>query len=190
MLRVNAFKCVAFTRLLLKRSGKPTDTGDYKQVYLPYDTAPTERELEHERRRFKQAYYGRMEHRKLVEVKDVPLNMYTYGKEGMSLPIAIFRDQKDPVIGPEWTYPGIYENKIAAQHWFIEELFNKEGKGEFDSPWQRQILDNQVKRRMGKVAFHMRQIKMKAVDVFQKERGGSKRPGGAGEKPKDSVGKK
>ncbi|CBH13201.1 hypothetical protein, conserved [Trypanosoma brucei gambiense DAL972] len=190
MLQINAFKLVRATPFLLKRTGKPADTPDYKQVYLPYDAAPTERELERERRRFKQAYHGRMEHRKLVEVKEVPLNVYTYGKEGMSLPIAIFKDQKDPVIGPEWTYPGIYENKIAAQHWYTEELFDKESKEAFESPWQQQILDNQVKRRMAKVMFRMRQVNMKAVDLFQKERGSSRRSGGAGEKGKDGGGKK
>ncbi|RNC37133.1 hypothetical protein TcCL_NonESM13712 [Trypanosoma cruzi] len=175
MLRTTVIGRLYATLVVMKRSGKPSDTPEYKQVYLPYDTAPTPLELERERKKLQQAYYGRMEHRKLVPVKEVPLNVYTYGKEGMSLPISIFKDQQDPVIGPEWTYPGIYENKLAAQHWYTEELFSKEAQNNFDSPWQKQILENQVKRRMAKVAFRMRQVNMKAVDLFQKERGSAKR---------------
>ncbi|RNF16776.1 hypothetical protein TcG_05998 [Trypanosoma cruzi] len=175
MLRTTVIGRLYATLVAMKRSGKPSDTPEYKQVYLPYDTAPTPLELERERKKLQQAYYGRMEHRKLVPVKEVPLNVYTYGKEGMSLPISIFKDQQDPVIGPEWTYPGIYENKVAAQHWYTEELFSKEAQNNFDSPWQKQILENQVKRRMAKVAFRMRQVNMKAVDLFQKERGSAKR---------------
>ncbi|KEG13342.1 hypothetical protein DQ04_01061100 [Trypanosoma grayi] len=186
MLRITAIKRLFATHVVLKRTGKPSDAQEYKQVYLPYDTAPTKSEMERERKKLQHAYYGRMENRKLVEVKEVPQNVYTYGKEGMSLPIAIFKDQQDPVIGPEWTYPGIYENKIAAQHWYMEELFDKESVNKYDSVWQKQILDNQVKRRMAKVAFRMRQVNMKAVDLFQKERGSAKRgatgaaPGGGG----------
>lgn len=163
--------------IALKRGGKPTETPDYKQVYLPYDVEPTKAELEAARRKFSTAYYARREHRKSVEVRDVPKNMYTYGKEGMSLPIAIFKDQSDPVIGPEWTYPGIYENKIAARQWYLDELFEKEEKGGFDSPFQKQILDNQVKKRMSRVAWRMSMLNLRTVDVFRRERGASKRMG-------------
>ncbi|CCW72245.1 unnamed protein product [Phytomonas sp. Hart1] len=167
------------TRLLRKRSGKPNELPEYKQVYLPYDATPTQIELDRERKKFSRAYHGRQEHKKLVEIKNVPQNMFTYGKEGMSIPISIFKDQQDPVIGPEWTYPGIYENKIVAQHWYLSELFDREEKGSFESPWQKQILDNQVKRHLGKVAWRMRMLKIKTIDIFHKERGSSKRPGAA-----------
>nr|CCM13066.1 hypothetical protein, conserved [Leishmania guyanensis] len=170
---------LACTTALLKRSGKPGDLPDYKQAYLPYDIVPTKMELDRERRKFMHAYSGRMEHRKMVEVKDVPQNMYTYGKEGMSIPISIFKDQTDPVIGPEWTYPGIFENKIVSQHWYMEELFDREKSNTFESPWQRQVLDNQVKRRLGKVAWRMSMLNIKTIDIFHKERGPSKRPGAA-----------
>ncbi|ORC85147.1 uncharacterized protein TM35_000371200 [Trypanosoma theileri] len=191
MFRTTSFAQFFATFVALKRTGKPSDTPDYKQVYLPYDTAPTQLEMDRERKKLQNAYYGRMEHRKLVEVKEVPLNVFTYGKEGMSLPISIFKEQKDPVIGPEWTYPGIYENKIAAQHWFTEELFNREKNNEFESPWQKQVLDNQIKRRLGKVAFRMKMVNIKAVDLFQKERGSAKRGAtGTTDKGKDTGGKK
>ncbi|KAH9599961.1 hypothetical protein LSM04_004953 [Trypanosoma melophagium] len=191
MFRTTSFTQFFATYVALKRTGKPLDTPDYKQEYLPYDTAPTKLEMERERKKLQNAYYGRMEHRKLVEVKEVPLNVFTYGKEGMSVPISIFKEQKDPIISPEWTYPGIYENKIAAQHWFTEELFNREKNNEFESPWQRQVLDNQIKRRLGKVAFRMRMVNIKAVDLFQKERGSAKRGAtGTSDKGKDATGKK
>lgn len=173
-------KYIALTRCALKRSGKPTETPDYKQVYLPYDAEPTKFELDSARRKFSTAYYGRCENRKLVEVKNVPQNMYTYGKEGMSVPISIFKEQADPVIGPEWTYPGIYENKIVAQQWYLDELFQREKDNSFESPWQRQVLDNQVKKRMAKVAWRMSMLNLKSVDLFQKERGASKRQGALG----------
>ncbi|KAG5510869.1 hypothetical protein JKF63_06370 [Porcisia hertigi] len=189
--RTRASRLLRCTPPLLKRSGKPGDLPAYKQAYLPYDVAPTKMELDRERRKFMHAYSGRMEHRKMIEVKDVPQNMYTYGKEGMSIPISIFKDQADPVIGPEWTYPGIYENKIVAQQWYMEELFNREKSNTFESPWQRQVLDNQVKRRLGKVAWRMSMLNIKTMDIFHKERGASKRPGAADAKAAaTSVGKK
>lgn len=192
--RTSTARLLTRTPALHKRSGKPGDLPDYKQVYLPYDTAPTKLELDRERRKFTHAYAGRMEHRKLVEVKEVPQNVYTYGKEGMSVPIAIFKDQTDPVIGPEWTYPGIYENKVVAQHWYLEELFDHEKSGTFESPWQRQVLDNQVKRRLGKVAWRMSMLNVKTIDLFHKERGASKRPGAPGtteaKAPAAAAGKK
>lgn len=170
------FQAFFATQFALKRVGKPTETPDYKQAYLPYDEMPTAYELENARRKFFTAYHGRCEHRKLVDVKNVPQNMYTFGKEGMSLPIAIFKNQPDPVIGPEWTYPGIYENKIVAQQWYMEELFDREKHQTFESPWQQRVLDNQVKKRNAKVAWRMAMLNLKAVDIFQTERGASKRP--------------
>lgn len=184
---------LAWTAVRLKRSGKPGDYPDYKQVYLPYDTAPTKLELDRERRKFTHAYVGRLEHKRLVEVKDVPQNVYTYGKEGMSVPISIFKEQNDPVIGPEWTYPGIYENKVVAQHWYTQELFDREREGSFESPWLRQVLDNQVKRHLSRVAWRMSMQNIKQTDIFHKERGASKRPGAAGAEgaadPKTPAGK-
>lgn len=101
--------------------------------------------------------------------------MYTYGKEGMSIPIAIFKDQKDPVIGPEWTYPGIYENKVAMRDVSLHELFEMEAseKG-FDSPWQRKELDNRVRKSLDSVATRMMLANMKMNKVMQKERAGRK----------------
>lgn len=171
---------VTRTAILFKRSGKPGDLPDYKQAYLPYDTAPTKLELAREHRKFTHAHVGRQEHKRLVEVRDVPQNMYTYGKEGMSIPISIFKEQNDPVIGPEWTYPGIYENKVAAQHWYTQELFEREKTNSFESPWLRQVLDNQVKRHLSRVAWRMSMWNVKQVDIFHKERGASKRPGAPG----------
>lgn len=161
------------TAVLWKKSGKPDKEGpDYKQAYLPYETAPTKAELDNSRRRFLQAPFGKGEFRKMVDVKDVPLNMYTYGKEGMSVPIGIFKDQVDPVIGPEWTYPGIYENKIACQINFTDELFEMERTNTFKSPWQQQKLDNHVAAATRKVGSRMALLNMKHMDVFQKERSG------------------
>lgn len=175
-------------RTLRKRSGKPLELPDYKQVYLPYDEEPSAAELDNARKKFSVAYHGRCENRKLVEVKNVPRNMFTYGKEGMSVPISIFKEQADPVIGPEWTYPGIYENKIVSQPWYLEELFDREKNNTFESPWQKQVLDNQVKKRMAKVAWRMSMLNLKSVDVFQKERGASKRYGADAGKEKTSKG--
>lgn len=184
-LLLQKFSC---TLALRKRSGKPLELPDYKQAYFPYDEEPSRTELESARKKFSVAYHGRCEHKKLVEVKNVPQNMFTYGKEGMSIPISILKDQPDPVIGPEWTYPGIYENKIVAQPWYMEELFDREKKQQFESPWQKQILNNQVKKRMTKVAWRMSMLNLKAVDVFQKERGSSKRFGAENSKEKSTKG--
>lgn len=176
----------SYCHLLHKRSGKPTELPDYKQVYLPYDEEPSAIELENARKKFTVAYHGRCENRKLVEVKNVPRNVFTYGKEGMSVPISILKEQPDPVIGPEWTYPGIYENKIVTQPWHLEELFEREKNQTFESPWQKQVLNNQVKKRMAKVAWRMSMLNLKSVDVFQKERGATKRFGSEGGKEKGS----
>ena len=106
------------TIITLKKIGKPMDLPPYKQVRLPYKEPPTEAEIQRERKKFMAKFPGPSSKSKsnYYEVPTVPDNMYTYGKEGMSLPIAIFKDQPDPVISAEHTYPGIYENKIACQH--------------------------------------------------------------------------
>ena len=115
---------------LLKKSGKPTDVKEYKQVYLPYEgEAPSKADLERERRKFMHCPALFTDGtRRMMPVVTVPDNMYTFGKEGMSIPIAIFKDQQDPVIAPEWTYPGIYENKIAGQVNLFSELADLETK--------------------------------------------------------------
>lgn len=170
MRKVGGFSATA---LLLKKSGKPDkDLPEYKQAYLPYETAPTKAELDNARRRFLQAPFGKGELRRMVDVKDVPQNMYTYGKEGMSVPIAIFKDQVDPIIGPEWTYPGIYENKIACQLDFTHELFEMERTNSFKSPWQRTKLESQVRSAVNKVKARMRFNTIRHPDVFHRERGG------------------
>lgn len=169
----------AATRTALKKIGKSTETPDYKQAYLPYEVAPTAAELESARKRFSHAYYGQEEFRKLHEVKDVPANMYTYGKEGMSIPIAIFKDQQDPVIGPEWTYPSIYENKIACRYYTMHQLFEQEKKGTFDSPWLQDVLDERVEQNLQTVQRRMGMLNMKNMNVFHKERGASKKVGAA-----------
>lgn len=182
-MRKRSCGCFSASLTLLKRVGKPTDTPPYKQAYLPYDQEPTPTELEAARKPFMTAYAGAGEHRKLIPVKDVPQNMYTYGKEGMSLPISIFKGQDDPVIGPEWSYPGIYENKLVARHWHLHELFDRERRQSFESPWLKDVLNNQVKRQLSRVAWRMSMLNLKAVDVFQKERGASKRQDATKEPP-------
>lgn len=92
----------------------------------------------------------------------------------MSIPISIFKDQQDPVIGPEWTYPGIYENKIACQLDYTSELFEMERSNSFKSEWQRNKLDNHVQRSVRRVGMQMAVLNMKQIDVFHKERGGAK----------------
>jgi hypothetical protein len=170
MRRVGGF---SVTGVLLKKSAKPDkDIPEYKQAYLPYEVAPTKAELDNARRRFLQAPFGKGDLRRMVDVKDVPQNMYTYGKEGMSVPIAIFKDQVDPIIGPEWTYPGIYENKISCQHDFTHELFEMERTNSFKSPWQRTKLDNHVRAAVNKVKSRMRIATIRHPDVFHRERGG------------------
>lgn len=165
---------VARTAVLLKKGGKPADAApEWKQAYLPYETAPTAAEIERERQRFSNVYYNRGDARKLYPVKNVPKNMYTYGKEGFTLPIAIFKDQADPVIGPEWTYPGIYENKIACRHYHVEELVEMEEKGTLPSPWLRQTLHNSLRRQVDKVKGHMAAMKLRELQPMQRERGGS-----------------
>eukprot|EP00388_Colpodella_angusta_P023283 GDKJ01059489.1.p1 GENE.GDKJ01059489.1~~GDKJ01059489.1.p1 ORF type:complete len:122 (-),score=14.48 GDKJ01059489.1:60-386(-) len=97
--------------------------------------------------------------------------MYTYGKEGFTLPIAIFKDQTDPVIGPEWIYPGIYENKIACRHYHNEELSEMQDNKSFPSPWLEGVLDNQTKKELGRVRAKMASLKLRELRPMQKERG-------------------
>ena len=172
------------TRTLLKKSGKPGDTPAYTQAYLPYETAPTKLELDQQRKKFSQAYFGYNEHRKLVEVKDVPDNMYTYGKEGMTVPISIFKEQKDPTIGPEWTYPGIYENKIVLKDRTLQSLFEEEQSGQLSSPWLKDVLEARVQQSLSTLHKRMARVTMKQMDVFHKERGASKKVGAPTDAPK------
>jgi hypothetical protein len=163
------------TAVLLKRSGKSAETPEYKQAYFPYEAkaAPTAAELDRERRRFSQCYFGKESGRKLVEVRDVPQNMYTYGKEGMTVPIAIFKDQTDPIIGAEHTYPGIYENKIACQHMYTYELFEMERANNFNSPLQRQVLHNQINKRIRRMTSRIGMMTLKESIPMTKDRGAS-----------------
>jgi hypothetical protein len=175
MRRSDVVRFLRATTTCLKRSGKPTETPEYKQAYLPYETsaAPTKSELERERRRFSQCYFGKESARKLVEVKDVPPNMFTFGKEGMTVPIAIFKDQQDPIIGPEWTYPGIYENKIACTHLFTYELFDMEREGKFESPLQKHILNNHINKRIRRTTSRFGMMKLRESIPMTKDRGAS-----------------
>ena len=112
--------------LLLKKAGKPGDPQPVKYAYTPWadGEGPTPAKIAATRGRFQNLKYWRTP-QSVIQVRDVPENMYTYGKEGMSLPIAIFKDQPDPVIGPEWTYPGIYDMKKFCQHKSFEDLVTK-----------------------------------------------------------------
>eukprot|EP00758_Cryptobia_borreli_P008741 Tbor_TRINITY_DN5417_c1_g1::TRINITY_DN5417_c1_g1_i1::g.24986::m.24986 len=155
----------------LKKSGKPADIApEYKQAYLPYETAPTNAELEREHQRFSTIMVGRGDQRKSFPVKRVPKNMYTYGKEGFTVPIALFKNQPDPVIGPEWTYPGIYENKIACRHYHTEELMEMRENNNFPSEWLRNVLDNQTKGELRKIKTRMMFLNLKRLTPMQKER--------------------
>eukprot|EP00759_Apiculatamorpha_spiralis_P039453 PhF_6_TR38288/c0_g1_i1/m.57124 len=110
--------------LLLKKSGKPTDLPDYKYAYTYWeDAGPTAEAVARARQKFISVPFWKTG--KKVDVVTVPENMYTYGKEGMQLPISIFKDQPDPVIGPEWTYPGIYEIKTSSRPTNFEALVEK-----------------------------------------------------------------
>ena len=154
-----------------KKGGKPADAApEYKQAYLPYEVAPTAAELEKERARFSSVYFGRQANRKAYPVANVPKNMYTYGKEGMTLPIAIFKNQPDPVIGPEWTYPGIYENKIAARHYYMDELAEMEEKGEFPSPWLKGVLNGGVNRQLTLIKAKMALMKIRELQPLGREK--------------------
>ena len=149
----NMRRVALFSRnaLLLKKSGKPTDVKEYKQVYLPYEgDAPTKMEVERERRKFMHCgLLYRDGTRRMLPVTTVPENMFTFGKEGMSIPIAIFKDQKDPVIGPEHTYPGIYENKIAGQPATLNDLYEME-KNTPVNMTDSQIVDQHCAQKMDK----------------------------------------
>jgi hypothetical protein len=159
------------TLLKAKKVGKPADAApEYKQAYLPYEVAPTAAELEKERARFSSVYYGRQSNRKSYPVANVPKNMYTYGKEGMTLPIAIFKNQPDPVIAPEWTYPGIYENKIAARHYYMEELSEMAEKDNFPSPWLRNVLNGNVNSKLRSIKSRMALMKIRELQPLAREK--------------------
>ena len=167
--------------VLRRKLGKPQDTPALKQVYLPYEKEPTKAELERERRRFAKAP-GNLPHLRdqTYEVKDVPENMFTYGKEGMSLPISLFKDQPDPIIAAEHTYPGIYENKIACRWKTTYELAQLRSTG-FESPFQEIELEERVKdtqMHTAKVMSWMKERGAIAGNVYMEDRkdrrGGSK----------------
>lgn len=161
----------------LKKSGKPLDTPDYKQVYLPYEVAPTAAEIERHRKAFSQAPHFITG--KKIPVRDVPANMYTFGKEGMSIPIAIFKDQPDPVIGPEWTYPGIYENKIVARPRTLEMMAEMEMTGKWPSPWVKGQLTMKVNHLIGSAKGTMKVLSWTEKNRFMRERGVSAAKGKA-----------
>lgn len=139
------YRSFSTSAVLRKRSGKPDNVLPYTQPYLPYETAPTKQELERERRRFaKQPGNTADTCKQTFDVKEVPENMFTYGKEGMTIPISIFKDQQDPVIAPEWTYPGIFENKVVMKLTETSELFEMDRTNTFKSPWQKMILEERV----------------------------------------------
>ena len=128
------------TCVLLKKSGKPLEMPDYKQAYLPYEKAPTDREIQAANAAFQNCPDWQSGYTKKLRVLEVPQNLYTYGKEGMTVPISIFKDQDDPVIGPEHTYPGIYELKIALRHHTLGEYMDMAENETFQSPMQKEAM--------------------------------------------------
>jgi hypothetical protein len=179
-MRTSLSRSMRATPLCWKKAGKPLETPPaHKQVYLPYETAPTKSELDRERRRFATCPSA-LQSGKVLPVADVPENMYTYGKEGMALSISIFKDQTDPVIGPEHTYPGIYENKIACRVSKLEDLFEAERTSSFESPWQEQKLANRVGAAMGSTRARMAVLTQKQHFRFSDDKTASKAPGKKG----------
>jgi hypothetical protein len=144
---------------LLKKSGKPLETPDYKQAYLPYEKVPSEREIEAARNQFSTCPDWRTGYTKRIRVLDVPKNLYTYGKEGSSVPISIFKDQEDPIIGPEHTYPGIYELKISLRHNTLAELFEMNDTDSFKSPWQKERLHQELEEKEDLVQKKMQNMR-------------------------------
>ncbi|KNH04384.1 hypothetical protein XU18_4351 [Perkinsela sp. CCAP 1560/4] len=116
------------TLMYLKKSGKPTTYAELKYVYTPWtDNGPPPEKIAAARGKFSHLKFWRVPHT-VVPVSEVPENMYTFGKEGMALPISIFKDQPDPVIGPEWTYPGIYDMKKYSKAVSFEDLVTKKDR--------------------------------------------------------------
>ncbi len=140
---------------------------------MPYDVAPTKAELEAARRKFMRVPVTNKLTGKTIpyQVKDVPENMYTYGKEGMQIPIAIFKDEQDPIIGPEHTYPGIYENKILLKSMSVGDLIDAMETNEFDSPLRRQQLMTRVNSISGGMAFRMANLKARMESKWAADRG-------------------
>jgi hypothetical protein len=91
----------------------------------------------------------------------------------MTVPIAIFKEQQDPVIGPEWTYPGIYENKIACVMMYTYELFEMEKNGTLQSPLQKHILANQINKRIRRTSSRLGMMKLREAVPMTKDRGAS-----------------
>lgn len=174
--RVQARCFFSATPLLLKKSGKPTETPPApKQAYLPYDVAPTKAELEAARRKFMRvARTNRVTGKTITyNVTDVPENMYTYGKEGMQIPISIFKDETDPIIAAEHTYPGIYENKILLKHMTTGELMDAFEKNEFDSPLRRGQLMVRVNTASSSMAMRMANMARRMETKWEQDRAGS-----------------
>ena len=138
------FNLIRSTPILLKKIGKPLETPDFKQSYLPYEKAPSEREIAAAQRQFSTCPDWTTGYTKRIPVLDMPKNMYTHGKEGQTVPISIFKDQDDPVIGPEHTYPGIYELKISLKHNTLGELFEMNDNDSFESPFQKERLHDML----------------------------------------------
>ena len=165
MLRTSA-RCLAgplaASPLLLKKSGKPADNMPAsKQVYLPYDIAPSKAELDAARRKFSRVSVVKPDGTTVVyPVRDVPENMFTYGKEGSSVAIAIFKDEQDPVIGPEHTYPGIYENKVLLRTLTVAELQDGVDSGNLDSPLRRGQLAVRVNTASARMATYMSRMRL------------------------------
>jgi hypothetical protein len=183
--------CGLFTvsPVLLKKIGKPLETPDYKQAYLPYEVAPTPAEIERERRNFSSYPSSASNYERSVRVVDVPANLYTYGKEGMSVPIAIFKDQVDPVIGPEHTYPGIFENKVALRHAGVQEMLNMEAAGTL-SPFQRDLLEERLDFQDRLQRLRMGVLKMRYHNRYAKDRaGGGTKAGMTGDAAAAATGK-
>ena len=188
MLQKTNLTFIRATPLLLKKVGKPLETPDYKQAYLPYEKAPSEREIAAASRQFSTCPDWSTGYTKRVPVQDMPKNMYTYGKEGHTVPISIFKDQDDPVIGPEHTYPGIYELKISLKHNSLGELFEMNDNNSFESPFQKERLHDMLDEKEYVVEQKMKYMAWRNFrSKFTKERaaGPAKNVKGAGKKDPD-----
>jgi hypothetical protein len=160
------------TAVALKKSGKPDDKAPApKQAYLPYDVAPSKGEMEAARRKFmKVTYRYPSGATSTLPVKDVPENLFTYGKEGVALPISIFKGEDDPVIGPEHTYPGIFENKVLLKAMSVSDLQRGVEEGTLDSPLRRQQLQTRINAASGRMAIAMANFKRSYEPLIVRER--------------------
>ena len=162
-------------RKLLKKSGKPTELPEYKYVYAPWEgDGPSQEQIERARRKFQTAASWKPPYKPMT-VPHVPDNMYTFGKEGMTVPIAIFKGQEDPVIGPEWTYPGIYDIKKYAAATTTEQLIMKDrelrSQGESLPYWQRRSLRVRTNNINFMAGVKIRRVRYGAWRPFQRVKG-------------------